>query len=111
MVSFEGSGSSVGAPWAPKRRPEGVRTGEVASDRDSRGGQDCKSDHVREDCLSELWEPMGISANQRELSQVKGQSLCLDLLSWFGVWVWGLAWLGLAWLGLAWLGLAWLGLV
>ena len=71
VVSFEGPRTSVGDPWAPKRRPEAVRTGEVASDRAWRGGQDSESGHVRVDCLSELWKPAQTSGNQREPVKTK----------------------------------------
>ena len=60
----EGPGAQVGATWATKSRPRGVRTAKTTSKSAARGVRAAKVTPVRLDCLSELWNSMQISCNQ-----------------------------------------------
>ena len=61
----EGPGAQVGATWAPKSGPKGVRTAKTASNKVAGGVRAAKVRPVRLDCLSELWKS---GANQAEIS-------------------------------------------
>ena len=60
----EGPGAQVGATWAPKSRPRGVRTTKTTSNNVAGGVRAVKVRPVRLDCLSELWNGMELSRYQ-----------------------------------------------
>ena len=68
----EGPGAQVGATWATKSRPRGVRTAKTTSNKVAGGVRAVKVGPVRLDCLSELWnEPQP----KPDIDQARGQSL------------------------------------
>ena len=60
----EGPGTQVGATWAKKSRPRGVRTAKTTSNKVAGGVRAVKVRPVRLDCLSELWKGMETSHSQ-----------------------------------------------
>ena len=65
--TFEGPGGQVGATWAPKSRPKGVRTAKMALCRLSRGVRTEKVGLDRVSCLSVLLSELETTRKSRRI--------------------------------------------